>query len=269
MTANIADRDLGSVVREIKGRLAGFEKTLPPGYFLEYGGSYEDMQEAFLILAAAFALAILLVYMIMASQFEHFTHPFIIMFTVPLGIVGVIVGLLVTGRTLSMAALVGVIMLAGIAVNNGIVMIDYINQLIKRGVDKREAILQGATTRLRAVTADRPDDHPGHPAHGLLPVLGLRVPGAHGRRHRLRADRDDGPDALRHTGHLQRGQQDTVSRKRKRRLKSRSARTDDTGGFPGGDPPFFSGFVLQEGPDLAVAVELGRRVDVLDRSRPA
>jgi HAE1 family hydrophobic/amphiphilic exporter-1 len=151
VTANIADRDLGSVVREIKARLAGFEKTLPPGYFLEYGGSYEDMQEAFLILAAAFALAILLVYMIMASQFEHFTHPFIIMFTVPLGIIGVVFGLLITGRTVSLAALVGVIMLAGIAVNNGIVMIDYINQLIKRGVDKREAILQGSTTRLRAV----------------------------------------------------------------------------------------------------------------------
>jgi HAE1 family hydrophobic/amphiphilic exporter-1 len=151
VTANIADRDLGSVVREIKGRLAGFEKTLPPGYFLEYGGSYEDMQEAFLILAGAFALAVLLVYMVMASQFEHFVHPFIIMFTVPLGIIGVILGLLITGRTLSIAALIGVIMLAGIAVNNGIVMIDYINQLIKRGVDKRQAILDGATTRLRAV----------------------------------------------------------------------------------------------------------------------
>jgi HAE1 family hydrophobic/amphiphilic exporter-1 len=151
ITANIADRDLGGVVREIKGRLAGFEKTLPPGYFLEYGGSYEDMQEAFLILAGAFALAVLLVYMVMASQFEHFVHPFIIMFTVPLGIIGVIVGLFVTGRTLSIAALIGVIMLAGIAVNNGIVMIDYINQLIKRGVDRKQAILDGATTRLRAV----------------------------------------------------------------------------------------------------------------------
>ncbi len=151
VTANISDRDLGSVVREIKARLAGFEKTLPPGYFLEYGGSYEDMQDAFLILAAAFALAVLLVYMVMASQFEHFVHPFIIMFTVPLGVIGVIFGLLITGRTISLAVLVGFILLLGIAVNNGIVMIDYINQLINRGVDKREAILQGSTTRLRAV----------------------------------------------------------------------------------------------------------------------
>ena len=151
ITANIVGRDLGSVVRDVKGRLAGFEKGLPPGYFLEYGGAYEQMQDAFLILAGAFALALLLVYMVMASQFEHFVHPFIIMFTVPLGIVGVIFGLFVTGRTVNLAAMIGVILLAGIAVNNGIVMIDYVNQLIKRGVDKREAVLQGATTRLRAV----------------------------------------------------------------------------------------------------------------------
>jgi HAE1 family hydrophobic/amphiphilic exporter-1 len=149
--ANIAGRDLGSVVREIKERLVGFEKAQPPGYFLEFGGSYEQMQETFLILAGAFALALLLIYMVMASQFEHFVHPFIIMFSVPLGIIGVILGLLITGRTLSLAALVGVMVLAGIAVNNGIVMIDYINQLIKKGIDRREAILQGATTRLRAV----------------------------------------------------------------------------------------------------------------------
>ena len=151
VTANISGGDLGGVVREIKGRLAGFERGLPPGYFLEYGGSYKQMTDAFVILAGAFALALLLVYMVMASQFEHFGHPFIIMFTVPLGIIGVIIGLFVTGRTLSLAVLIGVILLAGIAVNNGIVMIDYINQLIRRGVDKREAILQGATTRLRAV----------------------------------------------------------------------------------------------------------------------
>ncbi|OGD18579.1 MAG: hypothetical protein A2W03_13045 [Candidatus Aminicenantes bacterium RBG_16_63_16] len=151
VTANIVGRDLGGVVREVKGRLAGFEKSLPPGYFLEYGGAYKQMQDAFLILAGAFALALLLVYMVMASQFEHFVHPFIIMFTVPLGIVGVILGLLVTGRSVNLPAMIGVILLAGIAVNNGIVMIDYINQLIKRGIDKREAILRGATTRLRAV----------------------------------------------------------------------------------------------------------------------
>jgi HAE1 family hydrophobic/amphiphilic exporter-1 len=151
VTANIAGRDLGSVIRDIQARLAGFEKQLPPGYFIEFGGSYDDMQEAFKILAAAFALASLLVYMVMASQFESFRHPFIIMFTIPLGVIGVVLGLMIAGRTISLPALIGVILLAGIAVNNGIVMIDYINQLRRRGVEGRQAVIDGAVTRLRAV----------------------------------------------------------------------------------------------------------------------
>ncbi len=151
VTANIAGRDLGGVVGDIKERLVDFERNLPVGYFIEYGGAYEQMQEAFVILAGAFALAVLLVYMVMASQFEHFIHPFIIMFTVPFGIIGVIFGLLLTGRTLNLPVIIGVILLSGIAVNNGIVMIDYINQLRKKGIDDREAIVQGAETRLRAV----------------------------------------------------------------------------------------------------------------------
>jgi HAE1 family hydrophobic/amphiphilic exporter-1 len=149
--ANIAGRDLGSVVSDIKQRLGGLEQGLPPGYFIEFGGQYEDMQEAFKIMAFAFALATLLVYMIMASQFESFKHPFVIMFTIPLGLIGVILGLLVTGKPISLAVLIGFIILGGIAVNNGIVMVDYINQLKRRGADKREAILQGSSVRLRPV----------------------------------------------------------------------------------------------------------------------
>lgn len=151
VTANIAGRDLGSVVKDIKARLATMEKQLPPGYFIEYGGSYEQMIDAFKVLAAAFALALLLVYMVMASQFEHFLHPFVIMFTIPLAIIGVVLGLLIAGKPISLPALIGVILLAGIAVNNGIVMIDYINQLIRGGMDKREAVIKGAVTRLRPV----------------------------------------------------------------------------------------------------------------------
>ncbi|MBC7348832.1 MAG: efflux RND transporter permease subunit [Candidatus Aminicenantes bacterium] len=151
VTANISGRDLGSVMRDIRSRLGDMEKQLPSGYFLEYGGSYEQMIDAFKVLAAALALAILLVYMVMASQFENFLHPFVIMFTIPLAIIGVIFGLLVSGKPVSLPALIGVIILAGIAVNNGIVMIDYINQLIRRGLDKREAVIKGAVTRLRPV----------------------------------------------------------------------------------------------------------------------
>jgi len=151
VTANIAGRDLGSVVKDIKKRLSPIEKGLPAGYFVEFGGEYEQMQEAFLIIAGAFALAILLVYMIMASQFESFVHPFVIMFTIPLAIIGVILALLITRKPVNLPALIGFVMLGGIAVNNGIVMVDYINQLKRRGMEKMEAILQGSVVRLRPV----------------------------------------------------------------------------------------------------------------------
>jgi HAE1 family hydrophobic/amphiphilic exporter-1 len=151
VTANIAGRDLGSVVRDIKARLGPIQKQLPPGYFLEFGGSYDQMIEAFRTLAMAFALASLLVYMVMASQFESFRHPFIIMFTIPLALIGVVFGLFVAGRAVNLPVMIGFILLGGIAVNNGIVMIDYINQLRRGGLNGREAIVQGAVTRLRAV----------------------------------------------------------------------------------------------------------------------
>ncbi len=149
--ANIAGRDLGSVIREIKSRIESIEETLPAGYFIEFGGQYEEMREAFLIMAAAFALATLLVYMIMASQFESFRHPLVIMFTIPLALIGVVLALLVSGKTVSLPVLIGFVILGGIAVNNGIVMVDYINQLKRRGVDKKEAILTGCMVRLRPV----------------------------------------------------------------------------------------------------------------------
>jgi HAE1 family hydrophobic/amphiphilic exporter-1 len=151
VSANIAGRDLGSVVRDIKTRIVGIEKGLPSGYFIEFGGQYEDMQETFVIMAGAFLLATLLVYMIMASQFESFKHPLVIMFTIPLALIGVVVALLVTGKPVSLPILIGFIMLGGIAVNNGIVMVDYINQLKRRGVEVKEAILQASSVRLRPV----------------------------------------------------------------------------------------------------------------------
>lgn len=151
VTANIAGRDLGSVIRDIKARLKDVETSLPQGYFIEYGGQYEEMQNAFVIMAGAFLLAILLVYMIMASQFESFLHPFVIMFTVPLSLIGVIIALLIAGKPVNLPVLIGFVMLAGIAVNNGIVMVDYINQLKRRGVEAKEAIIQGCAVRLRPV----------------------------------------------------------------------------------------------------------------------
>ncbi|HEX9902789.1 MAG TPA: efflux RND transporter permease subunit [Acidobacteriota bacterium] len=153
VTANLVGRDLGSVVRDVQKRLGSLERELPAGYYLEFGGQYKDMQEAFLILAGAFVLASLLVYMVMASQFESFVHPFVIMFTIPLCTIGIAAGLLISGTPVNLAVLIGVIILAGIAVNNGIVMIDYINKLRRKGVEAREAVLQGSVTRLRPVLA--------------------------------------------------------------------------------------------------------------------
>ncbi|MBU4253443.1 MAG: efflux RND transporter permease subunit [Acidobacteria bacterium] len=151
VTANIAGRDLGSIARDIQMRLDAVERGLPSGYFIEFGGQYEEMQEAFIIMAGAFLLAILLVYMIMASQFESFKHPFVIMFTIPLSLIGVVLALLVTGKPISLPVMIGFVMLGGIAVNNGIVLVDYINQVKKRGTDIKEAILEACTLRLRPV----------------------------------------------------------------------------------------------------------------------
>ena len=147
--ANTFGRDIGSIVEDIKKRVTNIR--LPEGYFVKYGGRYQDMEEAFSGLLWALVVAIMLVYMIMAAQFESLLTPFVIMFTVPLGFIGVVAGLLAFGRTLSVPALMGIMILTGIAVNNGIVMIDYVNRLRKRGMEFGEAIVAGAAVRLRPI----------------------------------------------------------------------------------------------------------------------
>jgi HAE1 family hydrophobic/amphiphilic exporter-1 len=109
------------------------------------------MMSAFGQLLAALILAILMVYMVMAAQFESFTHPFTIMFTMPLALLGVIWLFFLTGTTLSVPTFLGVLMLAGIVVNNGIVLIDYVNQLRRDGLELFEAVVKGSATRLRPV----------------------------------------------------------------------------------------------------------------------
>ncbi|MDH5715448.1 MAG: efflux RND transporter permease subunit [Candidatus Aminicenantes bacterium] len=149
VTANIFERDLGSVTSDINEKLADI--TLPSGYFMEIGGQYESMMEMIRGLSLALLLAIVLVYMVMAAQFESLIHPLVVMFTIPLAIIGVVASLLITGQTLSMLSFMGIIMLAGIVVNNAIVMIDYVNQLRRRGMTRTEALLQGASIRLRPI----------------------------------------------------------------------------------------------------------------------
>ena len=148
--ANISQRrDLGHLMEEVRKELADLK--LPLGYFVEYGGSYENMQESFVSLGIAFLLAILLVYMIMAAQFESLVYPFVIMFSIPFALAGVLWALFLSGVNLSANAFIGVIMLAGIVVNNGIVLVDYINRMRREGLETREAIIRATETRLRPI----------------------------------------------------------------------------------------------------------------------
>lgn len=109
------------------------------------------MISTFKTLGEALLLAVLLVYMVMAAQFESLLHPFVIMFTVPLAFIGVVLAFLVTGQNISLPTFMGFIMLTGIVVNNGIVLIDYVNQLRRQGRDSWQAVIDGSATRLRPV----------------------------------------------------------------------------------------------------------------------
>jgi HAE1 family hydrophobic/amphiphilic exporter-1 len=149
VTANTFGRDIGSIVADIKKIESGM--TIPGGYFIEYGGTYKDMENAFSSLFWALVISIILIYMIMAAQFESLRHPLVIMLTVPLSFIGVAFGLVLFGKTLSVPAFMGIIILAGVVVNNGIVMIDYINRLRKKGMTPFEAVLEGASVRLRPI----------------------------------------------------------------------------------------------------------------------
>jgi HAE1 family hydrophobic/amphiphilic exporter-1 len=149
--ANLSGRDLGSTIKDVKVRLASVEKALPAGYSISYAGDYDDMMNTFAQLLLALAIAVLLIYMVMASQFESLIHPLVIMFTIPLAGIGVVWILLLLGKTLSIVSMMGIIILTGISVSNGIVMVDYVNQLRAAGHSMREAILEGCKTRLRPV----------------------------------------------------------------------------------------------------------------------
>ncbi|WP_404455654.1 efflux RND transporter permease subunit [Oceanobacillus kapialis] len=149
ITSEIVDRDLGSVVADVETALE--EMNLPEGYNYSIGGEAEDMAQSFSDLAIALVFSIFLVYAVMAIQFENFLFPLIIMFAMPTTVVGVLLGLFVAGIPLSIPAFIGIIMLAGIVVNNSIVLVDYINILRRNGMDRHEAILEAGPSRLRPI----------------------------------------------------------------------------------------------------------------------
>jgi CzcA family heavy metal efflux pump len=149
VTANVTGRDLGSVAADIRGKLNAL--SVPPGFEVHLGGNIEQQQKTFSDLLLAFLLAILLVYVVMASQFQSLIDPFIIMFTVPLGIVGVFWTLFLTHTTLSVTSFQGIIVMVGIVVSNGILLVDYTNHLRRTDLPLFDAVVQGARTRLKPI----------------------------------------------------------------------------------------------------------------------
>jgi CzcA family heavy metal efflux pump len=149
VTANVSGRDLGSVAADIARGLSSL--TVPQGFELKLGGNVEQQQKTFRDLLLAFGLAILLVYVVMASQFQSLMDPFIIMFTVPLGIVGVLWMLFLTNTTLSVTSFQGVIVMVGIVVSNGILLVDYTNRLRMHKISLHDAVIRAGRTRLKPI----------------------------------------------------------------------------------------------------------------------
>ena len=149
VTANTFGRDLGGVAAEIQEKLDKIQ--LPPNFKIKLSGAVESQRESFISLLGALILAVILVYMVLASQFKSLIDPFIIMFSVPLGLIGVVWALFLTETNLSVTSFMGVIMMAGIVVSNGILLIDYTNRLRGRGMGMREALVLGGRTRLRPI----------------------------------------------------------------------------------------------------------------------
>ena len=149
VTANLTGIDLGSVAGDMQERLAGMR--LPDDFSIDIGGQYREMTIASRSMLLAIAMAVFLVYLVMASQFESLLHPFIIMVSFLLALSGVLLTLYLLDIAISVIVLIGIIMLAGIVVNNAIVLVDYINQLRRRGIERIEAVITAGRVRLRPI----------------------------------------------------------------------------------------------------------------------
>jgi HAE1 family hydrophobic/amphiphilic exporter-1 len=150
VSAEIADGyNVGLVSDAVKEKLSDF--TLPSGYQLEFTGENEMITDAMSQLTLMLLLAVIFIYLIMVAQFQSLLSPFIIMFTIPLAFTGGFMGLFLSNSPISVVAMIGFVMLAGVIVNNGIVLVDYVNQLRERGMEKKEALIEAGRTRLRPV----------------------------------------------------------------------------------------------------------------------
>lgn len=149
VAGNLKGRSLSDVTQELT--LLIKNNPPPPTISFEFGGQNQEMQQSFSSLYFAVGLAIFLVYIVMASTFEHLGHPFIILLTIPLALIGVIFGLWITGYGISVISMIGAVFLVGVVVNNAIVLVDAINHFRRQGMDKLEAIIEASQSRLRPI----------------------------------------------------------------------------------------------------------------------
>jgi multidrug efflux pump subunit AcrB len=149
VSGNPVGRDLGAISDDIESRLGTLQ--LPPGFSVQMGGQTAQQREAFSSLTFMSILALMLVYMVMASQFRSLKDPFVIMFSVPMGLIGVILALFLTRTTLSTTSFMGIIMMVGIVVSNGVLLIEYTNELRRRGLALADAVARAGRTRLRPI----------------------------------------------------------------------------------------------------------------------
>ena len=140
---------LSDLVEQTKAEMAKI--PMPQGFMWQIGGTYEDQQETFGDLILLMALMVILVFVIMASQFESLTYPFVIMFSLPFAVLGVIIGLVITGTPMNIMAMLGILMLIGIVVNNGIVLVDYTILCRERGMSVVDAVVAAGRSRLRPI----------------------------------------------------------------------------------------------------------------------
>jgi hydrophobic/amphiphilic exporter-1 (mainly G- bacteria), HAE1 family len=151
---------LGELAQKVN--LVVNDVKVPQEVLIQVGGAYEDQQESFMDLALLMLLSLILVFIVMASQFESFTMPFIIMFSIPFAFTGVILALLITGTTLSVVAALGAVLLIGIVVKNGIVLVDFTNLMRDRGMKLYEAIVVSGRSRPSPCFNDSAYNHSGN-----------------------------------------------------------------------------------------------------------
>src|SRR5690606_8770133 len=149
VSSNLQGIDLGSAVLEVQKLVA--DNPLGAEVQMHIGGQGEELSSSIRSLLFAFGLAIFLVYLVMASQFESLLHPFVILFTIPLAMVGAVLALLLTRSPVSIVVFIGLILLVGLVTKNAIILIDKVNQLREAGVAKHEALVEGARSRLRPI----------------------------------------------------------------------------------------------------------------------